>query len=381
MYSQWFPSRLKEAREARGWSLSDLGDLIGKSRQAISQFENDQAHPAPEVFIELVRQLDVPARFFDQPPTEVDLNPVFYRRLKSTRQRDLSMAERRLAWLQHTVGCMERYVEFPAVDVPSLQVKSDPNDISDDDIENAAMELREKWALGNGAISSVLRLLEHHGCIVVRDALGVHAIDAFSQWQFKKHRPIIALSRDDEGIFYREQMSAAHELGHILLHRNIDKRFTATAGNVHDLIERQANRFAGAFLLPRLTFQRSVRTVTLDSLYLLKIDWIVSIGVMIRRCQDLGMIDAERTTALWKQRTKRGWNRREPLDDTMPSEMPEMLGQGVRLLSDSGHLLEWINEVCLSLNDIAQFVSVEVDMLRPPSPETRLRALPPRTQS
>lgn len=381
MYSQWFPSRLKEAREARGWSLSDLGDRIGKSRQAISQFENDQAHPAPEVFIELVRQLDVPARFFDQPPTEVDLNPVFYRRLKSTRQRDLSMAERRLAWLQHTVGCMERYVEFPAVDVPSLQVKSDPNDISDDDIENAATELREKWALGNGAISSVLRLLEHHGCIVVRDALGVYAIDAFSQWQFKKHRPIIALSRDDEGIFYREQMSAAHELGHILLHRNIDKRFTATAGNIHDLIERQANRFAGAFLLPRLTFQRSVRTVTLDSLYLLKIDWIVSIGVMIRRCQDLGMIDAERTTALWKQRTKRGWNRREPLDDTMPSEMPEMLGQGVRLLSDSGHLLEWINEVCLSLNDIAQFVSVDVDMLRPPSPEPRLRALPPRTQS
>lgn len=381
MYADSFPQRLREAREARSLSLAQLGALVGKTRQAIAQYENGDAKPSPVVFASLIRSLDVPPRFFDRPPITPDLNPIFYRSLKSARERDLAMAQRRLAWLQHTIDCMELYVELPEVDLPAIDPKSDPNDITDADIEAAAQEARRFWRLGDGAITSVIRLLENHGCIVVRDSLGVPQIDAFSQWQYTKHRPIVALSRDDQGVFFREQVSAAHELGHLLLHRRIDKRFTAHSGEHHDIIERQAQRFATALLLPEAAFRQSVRVTSLDAFYLLKVQWIVSIGAIIYRCKDLGMLDDDATTRLWKQRTKRGWNRIEPLDNTTPCETPQMLAEGVAVIREGGHLNAWMNAVCLSPRDIAAFASVEVSDLGVANAGPRLRAVQSDTRT
>ena len=376
MYSEWFPERLKEAREAKGWSLSELGDSVGKTKQAIAQFEQGDSNPTPDVYVGLIRALGVPPTFFDSPPLKLDLNPIFFRKLKSARERDVTMAKRRLGWLQHTIDCMERYVEFPEVAFPISDLKSDPNDISNDDIEAAASAARDFWGLGDGAISSVIRLLENQGCIVVRDGLGVPTIDAFSQWQYAKHRPIVALSRDDEGVFFREQASAAHELGHILLHRGIDKRFTAKASPEHDLLEQQANRFASAFLLPASAFRRSVRAATLDGFYLLKMQWLVSIGLMIYRSKDLGMIDNEGAARLWKLRTKRGWNRVEPLDRNTAPEAPRMLSQGVEAIKSGGYLRTWLHEVNLPLVDIAQFASVEEGVFSLQAAAPQLRAIP-----
>lgn len=376
MYSEWFPARLNEAREAKGWSLSDLGDRIGKTKQAIAQFERGESNPTPDVYVALICALGVPPTYFDTPPLALDLNPIFFRKLKSARERDVTMAKRRLSWLQHTINCMERYVEFPSVAFPSFELKSDPNDISDDDIEAIAAAARQYWGLSDGAISSVIRLLENQGCIVVRDGLGVPAIDAFSQWQYSKHRPIVALSRDDEGVFFREQASAAHELGHILLHRGIDKRFTAKGSPEHDLLERQANRFASAFLLPASAFRRSVRSATLDGFYLLKMQWLVSIGLMIYRSKDLGMLDNDAESRLWRLRTKRGWNRVEPLDRNTAPEVPQMLSQGVEAIKSGGYLRTWLNEVNLPIADIAQFTALEERALTFESVAPQLRAIP-----
>lgn len=375
MYAPSFPDRLREAREARGWSLTQLADLVGKSKQAIAQFENRQSTPSPDLYLALTRALRVPPSFFERDPLKPDLNPIFFRKLKSARDRDVLMASRRLTWLQHTIDCMEKYVEFPTVCLPEVLIKSDPKDITVEDIEDAAAQTRRFWQLGQGAISSVVKLLENQGCIVVRDGLGVPAIDAFSQWQYMKHRPIVALSREDEGVFFREQASAAHELGHLLLHRNIDKRFTVRECPEHDLIEIQANRFAGAFLLPEAAFKQSVRVTTLDAFYLLKMQWLVSIGLMIYRSKDLGLVDGDGATKLWKLRTKRGWNRVEPLDPTTPREQPQMLAQGIGAIREGGHLLQWLDEVSLSSEDIAQFASSDESLVAVPTAAPRLRAL------
>jgi len=380
MYPPSFSLRLREAREARGLSLAQLAGLVGRTRQAIAQFESGQAKPTPPIYLALIRALNVPASFFAQPPLRPDLNPIFYRKLKSARERDLAMAQRRLSWLQHTVDCMERYVEFPTVMVPEVVPKSDPKDINVEEIEKAGSSARAFWQLGGGAISSVIRLLENQGCIVVRDGLGVPAIDAFSQWQYSKHRPIIALSREDDGVFFREQASAAHELGHLLLHRQIDKRFTARGCPEHDLLEEQANRFGGAFLLPASTFRQSVRAASLDAFYLLKMQWLVSIGLMIYRSKDLGLIDNDGAVRLWKQRTKRGWNKVEPLDRSTPRETPRMLAQSVDAIRRGGHLREWLSDVSLSTTDIAQFASIEESELELPTAVPRLRSLPAKPE-
>jgi len=145
MYPSSFPIRLKEAREARGLTLSQLALKVGRTRQAIAQFESGQANPAPDVYLSLTKALNVPASFFSAEPLYADLNPIFYRKLKSARDRDLTMVERRLSWLQHTIACMERFVEFPSVALPESISKSDPNDISVTEIEEMATAVRQAW--------------------------------------------------------------------------------------------------------------------------------------------------------------------------------------------------------------------------------------------
>jgi Zn-dependent peptidase ImmA (M78 family) len=85
----------------------------------------------------------------------------------------------------------------------------------------------------------VVSTLERHGIVCARCHAGAHAVDAFSvpfpEW------PVTVLG-DDKAKRNRERFSAAHELGHLVMHQ------PEHAGT--KAIESQANRFAAAFLMP-----------------------------------------------------------------------------------------------------------------------------------
>ena len=76
-------------------------------------------------------------------------------------------------------------------------------------------------------------------------------------------RPLILLSADkDSG--YRSRFDLAHEIGHLVLHRHIQR---TTDSARHKLMEQQAHHFAGEFLLPAETFASEVLVPpTLDDL-------------------------------------------------------------------------------------------------------------------
>ena len=68
----------------------------------------------------------------------------------------------------------------------------------------------------------------------------------------------------------------------------------------------------------------------------LKERWKASLGAMIKRCHNLGMIGDEYEQRLWKHYSARGWRKAEPFDDTLPVEAPRLLARSVRLLIDEG---------------------------------------------
>src|SRR5205823_3964589 len=128
----------------------------------------------------------------------------------------------------------------------------------------AATETRRFWGLGDGPIANVVRLLEHHGAVVVRFDFGVRSLEAFSQWGLPEDRPFIVLG-DARGSPARMRFCAAHELGHMVLHRHLDPQVVARP-ELHALLEQQAHRFTGAFLMPAESFRRSVYLTTLSAL-------------------------------------------------------------------------------------------------------------------
>jgi len=53
-------------------------------------------------------------------------------------------------------------------------------------------------------------------------------------------------------------------------------------------------------------------------LYSLKPKWKVSIGVMIKRLENLDIISEDEAKRLWINYNRRGWRREEPLDNDIP---------------------------------------------------------------
>jgi Zn-dependent peptidase ImmA (M78 family) len=66
----------------------------------------------------------------------------------------------------------------------------------------------------------------------------------------------------------------------------------------------------------------------LSNLAMVKTQWGVSIKALVRRCRELGVIDADRALSLYQQVSKKGWNRTEP--GFVPMEKP----RGLRKLAE-----------------------------------------------
>jgi len=327
--------RLREAREAREFTATGLADLVGVSKQTISQIENDKQTPSAEVMEKLAGALHFPMAFFLRPvfENEGDTPPLFYRSMSALTKSARIRAERRFGWLRQIVQYASRFVDLPAVAFISLDIE-DPRDLSDGQIELIANKVRHSWGLKDGPISNLVGLLENNGAIVARCDLGPPTLDAFSYWDHLDNRPYIVLGTS-KPTAARARMDAAHELAHMVLHRRINRKLL-TNPSVFKLLESQAFRFAGAFLLPATSFAAEAQFVSLESLKSLKAKWMVAIQTVIMRMSDLGFLSETKEGNLWRNLSRRGWRTNEPLDDVLEIERPRLLKRSFDMLLDNG---------------------------------------------
>jgi Zn-dependent peptidase ImmA (M78 family)/transcriptional regulator with XRE-family HTH domain len=325
------PVRLVEARDARGLSQVALGELIGMTSSNVSRWEAGGQLPEPEAVEALGKATNLPLAFFvRQAPAHGDA-PMFFRSMASTTQMMRRRARARLRWAQDISLTLQEWVDLPAVDVPQFDA-ADYREIRDEDIEEIAIACRKRWGLGNGPISDVLLVLENAGICVIKEEIGSATMDGLSNWSDADGRPYILIAADKDTCT-RSRLDAVHELGHLVLHRNLREKTLNDAAAFKE-IERQAFQFAGAFLLPAETFAAEIWSPALNTFLVIKERWKVSIGAMVKRCGTLGLMTEEYERRLWKHYSARGWRKNEPLDDTLPPERPRLFSRSVRLLID-----------------------------------------------
>lgn len=321
------PERIKEAREARGFTLEAFADALGVSRQAVAQYETGIIAPSGEAMSKIITLTEQPLSFFTSAPARTgELTTAFWRSLKRMGQHHRRRIVRRLQWASDITSLVERFVDLPAVNLP--EVEFDCESDGDDAIERAAEAAREHWKLGKGPISNLAVTLEEHGIVLVRESASCEDMDAVSAWSMG--RPFILLDNDVEG-GPRDLFNLAHELGHVFLHTGVE-----VDGSNLTRIERQADRFAGAFLLPRDTFSKEVFGSSLDHFKFLKKRWGVSIQAMVYRCKNLGLLSENQVAYLFKQINYHRIRKHEPLDDAFPVNRPTMLGGAIKMIVEHG---------------------------------------------
>jgi len=360
------PSKLRDARKVCRLSQGDLGDLVGVTRQSVSAYERGDKRPEPATFQKIVEALKQPVAYFTNPdgPLFGEPSTRFYRKFGPETLRRNEACSVLGDWFVQTARYIDDFVNYPPVLLPESAPDDPAGTYSMDQIDSIALSLRQQWGLGAGPISNVLALLESKGIVVCRYEMEGENVEAFSFWNGP--RPFIFMASDKvSGVRLRYDL--AHELGHLILHRWVEQVEIADKSRLK-VIENEANRFAGALLLPKISFPNEIYTTRLDAFIPLKERWKVSIQAMVYRCHDLEIIDSDQALNLYKQISFRKWRKREPLDDPhrIPLEQPRLLRRAVELILESGRKQpdEIVNEIRLSSDLIEAFCNLPSGMLR-----------------
>jgi Zn-dependent peptidase ImmA (M78 family)/DNA-binding XRE family transcriptional regulator len=325
--------RLREARDVRALSASSLSDLTGVSPQAIYQYESNRTSPSPQVLSLIADVLQLPAAFFVQAERPVETAEIFYRSMATATMRARRRARVRLRWLRDIEDYLTNYVALPEASIPDLGLPTNPLLLSDDEIDEAADQLRQHWRLGDAPIANMVLLLENHGVVVARDNLGAESLDGISQMT-DDSRPLVIIGTD-KGSSARWRFDASHELGHLVLHANTSAEYL-NRPDLYRRIEDQAHRFAAAFLLPLGPFGEDLFAVSLDAFRALKPKWNVSIAMMIIRARSTGLLSEAAERKLWTGMSRRKWRVSEPYDDSTPHEEPRLLRRSFEMILQEG---------------------------------------------
>jgi len=360
------PAKLRDARKVARLTQGELGEKIGVTRQAVSAYERGDKSPEPATFQNIAETLGQPVNFFTTPDGPQFGNPSarFYRKVGPDTVRRNDACGVLSDWFVQTAKYFDNFVNYPPVSIPQFEPKQNSERYTFEEIDRIALELRKAWGLGPGPISNVLALLEAKGIVVCRYEMQGENVEAFSFWNGMRAFIFMA-SEKDAGVRLRYDL--AHELGHLVLHRWIEQSEIEDKRSLKE-IEAEADKFAGAFLLPSTSFPNEIYTTRLDAFLPLKERWKVSIQAMVYRCRDLDVIDADQALNLYKQISFRRWRKKEPLDDPskIPIEQPKLLRRVVELVLESGkkHPDDILNELRLSREWIEIFCALPAGTLR-----------------
>ena len=337
--------RLVQARNARGLTAVSLADMVEVSPSTISLYEKGSQKPRQEVLDRLARVLNLPPPFFLRPVPVKKPDRLFYRSMSAATKAARTRVEARYEWTVEIVSYLLEFFDFPRLHLPEFDgLPDDFRALDPRTIESVADQVRQMWRLGHGPIDNMVRTLESNGIIVWRTPFEADTLDAFSE--FRLPHSIVVLSSDKEN-YFRSRFDVAHELGHLVLHNNVDNK-TLKRSSDFKIIEQQAHHFASAFLMPAVAYSKELWNVSIDAFRSLKPRWNASIAVQIMRSSQLEVVDEDQKKRLWINLSRRGWRKREPLDDSTPSEKPNLISQGIRMLIDEH--VKTVDQLAIDLN-------------------------------
>jgi len=348
------PSRLKLARTRRQFTIKKLSEKVGISTRMISEYEKERckSHPTEQNINAISEALNYPSAFFfmEDCVEEVTVDSVSFRSLKS-----MKASQQHAAIGAGSIGTMlndylnSRFNLFD-VNIP---------DLSGSDPETAASIIRDEWNLGTQSISNVISLLEKHGVRVFSLDEQTLAVDAFSFW--KDGIPYVFLNTHKSG--ERSRFDAAHELGHLILHRNETPQGKG--------IEKEADSFASFLLMPRDTIlPLSGRYHTIQGILQLKSNWKVSAMALIVQMRNVNVLSEWQYKSLIITASKMGLRTKEI--DGIPREKSKLIQGLIDSLKDKGVGVKDIaSELNLPLDEVTSLLFMFGVVLgggtRPPS--------------
>lgn len=289
------PSRIQLARERRGMTKVALATELGVTTRLLQFYETEGA-PAARAD-DLARALDVHPSFFLLPEREaVGVDQGFFRALRRATAGQLTASRATASIGAEFYDWLAKKFTLPQVNLP---------DLDGHDPEVAASAVRAFWGRGEEALPNLIQLSEAHGVRVLSLPSAAKTVDAFSFWLDGRPHVFLTTEKSAE----RSRFDLAHELGHLVMHSR-HARPTETSTRE---IEREADTFASAFLMPRRTvLPVAGREPAVPQILALRSHFRVSAMAMTRRLHDVGRLSDWGYRQNCVQFAQRGFRSGEP---------------------------------------------------------------------
>lgn len=243
-------NRLRAARERSGLSQQEVADHLGLQRTAVTLIESGQRHVSTTELAQLAtlyrrsisELLEQGDRF------EEDYAVVLYRRAP-----ELANEPKVKVDVENCLNLCRLGTELesildraPRQGPPKFDLAT-PKNVAEAVTQGfeVAAEERRRLSLGFAPIRNMVERVNEQGVWAVTTTLSSNMAGLFMQ-----HPAIgLVIIANKWHALPRRRFSFAHEYGHVLMDRDRDVQVSSTA-NSEDLVEKRANAFAGAFLLP-----------------------------------------------------------------------------------------------------------------------------------
>lgn len=287
------PSRIELARSRAGFTKTDLSRQLGVSPRKLHRVISGDDDVDQAMLGKLAEIFELKETFFEaRNPVKIPRG-VTFRARKSLTARD---AGRGVA--AGTFGTM--IADWVAKEMPHVLKPVAVPDLSGMVPEAAAKEVRRFLNISPVSQPNTIHALEDLGVRVFRLSEDTDFLNAYAF--FSGSTPYAFLNRNKSAEASR--FDAAHELGHLVLHRDNMESNRQT--------EMEANQFASAFLMPLEQVIAKRVAPMLSHLQERKATWGVSVAALVRRYLDVGFIDQNRYRFLCVEMARKGWLRSEP---------------------------------------------------------------------
>ena len=347
---------LKLLRQFNELSLEDLGSKLDYTRQYLHKVETGQTSPNDQFIDKVAHYFNVPQSFFMQLKPILQEDQIHFRSNRTAKVSFKQIVIARGEYIRRLTEYLDSKLKLPKYDIQALEDDPITSNIA---IEHITTQCREKWGLGLGPISNMVRLCETHGIVVTTFPSISKEVDALS---LATKRPIFVRNEAKESVC-RQRFDLAHELGHLVLHDGI------MTGD--RLTESQANHFASALLIPQVMMRTHFPTwykngrFNWSKLSEFKRTWKVSKAAILYRAKQLGLLTQEQYTSgvIYLKKTGEGITEKE--DHLIPYEKPELLNTCFTILAKKKIFAE---DIANSLNINADFLENLVGMDLPRKP-------------
>lgn len=326
------------AREYRGITQTQLAKQIeGLSQSNLSKFEKGLNILSDSIVNKIIKKLDFPKEFFYRKyhnPIELS----HYRKRTTINKKAVQEFEQLCRFFSQIVDDMTTSIEWPQYTLKAFDLSEGFTP------QKCAYHTRKMLGITKDEpIEDFFDILESNG-IIVFEVETDEKIDGVS-FLSKKGYPIIVINKNFSND--RKRFTLAHELGHLMMH------YDYPIPNFRENeIEKEANAFAGEFLMPSDQIRNSLYRLRLNDLGGFKRYWLTSMKSIIFRAYELGCINKETYTYYNVEFSRMGYNKKEPYEVYIDKPM---------LFENAYKLFE--NELSYSKNDLAETFNLPIDII------------------